>query len=185
MSPPPTSGDGCRIPTHSASASPAAESANASKRENGAGRRPGLLRTSQLRVKLGTMRPPISIDHADDRGDGDAYRRSRPTPTADQPRRARRRCRSSSTPSTPSTRRLRQLRPGDDLAQRHRRQQDAGRRYRWRPPATAPIDADIRIAIRPASHSSARPASGAPQTGSRPVQFGMAVRRKPAMTAAT
>jgi len=30
-----------------------------SKRENGTGRRPGLLRASQLLVKLGTMRPPI------------------------------------------------------------------------------------------------------------------------------
>ena len=31
-----------------------------SKRPNGTGRRPGFSRTSQLRVKLGTMRPPIS-----------------------------------------------------------------------------------------------------------------------------
>jgi hypothetical protein len=31
-----------------------------SKRANGTGRRPGFSRTSQLRVKLGMMRPPIS-----------------------------------------------------------------------------------------------------------------------------
>jgi len=31
-----------------------------SKRLNGAGSRPGFSRTSQLRVKLGVMRPPIS-----------------------------------------------------------------------------------------------------------------------------
>ncbi len=33
----------------------------ASKRPNGTGRRPGFSRASQLRVKLGTMRPPISV----------------------------------------------------------------------------------------------------------------------------
>ena len=32
-----------------------------SKVPNGAGRRPGFSRTSQLRVKLGMMRPPTSM----------------------------------------------------------------------------------------------------------------------------
>ena len=37
--------------------------------------------------------------------------------------------------------------------------------------------------MRPASHSPASAASGAPRSGSRPVQFGIAVRRKPATLA--
>ena len=45
--------------------------------------------------------------------------------------------------------------------------------------------AENKIATRPASHSSASAASGQPLTGSRPVQFGMAVSRKPATVAAT
>ena len=40
-------------------------------------------------------------------------------------------------------------------------------------------------ASRPANHSPNRPASGAPAIGSRPVQLGMAVNRKPAITAPT
>ena len=42
-----------------------------------------------------------------------------------------------------------------------------------------------RIARRPATQSAVSAANGAPQIGSRPVQFGIAVSRKPAMTAAT
>ena len=48
----------------------------------------------------------------------------------------------------------------------------------------APIFAENSIARRPASHSSASAPSGAPVTGRRPVQFGIAVSRKPAITAA-
>ena len=47
----------------------------------------------------------------------------------------------------------------------------------------SPITAENRTAARPASHNSASPASGAPFTGSWPVQFGTAVSRKPAITA--
>ena len=45
--------------------------------------------------------------------------------------------------------------------------------------------ADVNIARRPATQSSASPAKDRPQTGSRPVQFGIAVSRNPAMAAAT
>ena len=45
----------------SASAAAPAAIAAMSKRPSGCGRRPGFMRTSQLRVKLGTMRPPISM----------------------------------------------------------------------------------------------------------------------------
>ena len=48
-----------------------------------------------------------------------------------------------------------------------------------------PMAADQVTAIRPASHTSTRTSSGRPLSGSRPVQLGMAVRRKPVMTAAT
>src|SRR5207237_5445774 len=49
----------------------------------------------------------------------------------------------------------------------------------------AGISIEIRQAIRPSSHSPASVASGAPATGGRPVQFGMAVSRKPAIVAIT
>ena len=47
-----------------------------------------------------------------------------------------------------------------------------------------PILPDARMATRPANHSSASAPSGQPLTGNRPVQFGIAVSRKPAMLAA-
>ena len=43
--------------------------------------------------------------------------------------------------------------------------------------------ADTATATRPANHSATNPASGQPTTGSRPVQFGTAVSKKPAITA--
>ena len=45
------------------------------------------------------------------------------------------------------------------------------------------ISAETRPAIRPSSHKPAKLASGSPLTGSRPVQFGIAVNRKPAIAA--
>ncbi len=45
--------------------------------------------------------------------------------------------------------------------------------------------AEIKQAIRPASHSRARHPSKAPWIGLRPVQFGIAVSMKPAMAAST
>lgn len=47
------------------------------------------------------------------------------------------------------------------------------------------ISAETRQAIRPSIHSPASTASGAPLTGRRPVQFGIAVNRKPATVAIT
>src|SRR5262249_59300518 len=44
--------------------------------------------------------------------------------------------------------------------------------------------AESRTASRPTAHSSKRMASGAPWSGIRPVQLGIAVSRKPATTAA-
>ncbi len=46
-------------------------------------------------------------------------------------------------------------------------------------------NAEKRQAIRPRSHKAARPARGQPRTGRRPVQFGTAVRRNPAIAAIT
>ncbi len=43
--------------------------------------------------------------------------------------------------------------------------------------------AEKRTASRPATHRPNRPASGQPTIGSRPVQFGTAVSRNPAITA--
>ena len=90
----------------------------------------------------------------------------------------------TSTPSTIRTRRLRQFLPAtisraataasaDEKADIDRRRGDAADHSREQNRDTA------------RSHSSASAASGQPLTGSRPVQFGMAVSRKPAMVAAT
>src|SRR6185436_10392421 len=49
--------------------------------------------------------------------------------------------------------------------------------------ACGPSDADSRSATRPASQRPASAARRAPRSGSRPVQFGIAVRRKPATAA--
>ena len=46
----------------------------------------------------------------------------------------------------------------------------------------AAVKLGTSIAARPAHHNKTSPISGAPVTGSRPVQFGTAVNRKPAMT---
>ena len=50
---------------------------------------------------------------------------------------------------------------------------------------TIPIAPVISMATRPTIQSTSRPSSGPPHTGSRPVQFGIAVNRKPATTAGT
>jgi hypothetical protein len=50
--------------------------------------------------------------------------------------------------------------------------------------ATQPISAEKKTASRPANQTRTRANSGNPCTGSRPVQFGIAVRRKPVTTAA-
>jgi hypothetical protein len=49
--------------------------------------------------------------------------------------------------------------------------------------AGAPIQADTRIATRPAIQTKSRARSGVPVTGRRPVQLGTAVSRKPAAIA--
>ena len=49
---------------------------------------------------------------------------------------------------------------------------------------SAPNAVDRNIAMRPASQIAKSAASGKPATGRRPVQLGIAVSRKPAMTAA-
>ncbi len=51
--------------------------------------------------------------------------------------------------------------------------------------ATGPIIPPMNTATRPASQIANSSISGRPRTGSRPVQFGIAVSRKPAMTAPT
>ena len=51
--------------------------------------------------------------------------------------------------------------------------------------AGRPIQADVSTAIRPAAQRAVSAASGQPATGSRPIQFGIAVKRKPAITAPT
>ena len=49
--------------------------------------------------------------------------------------------------------------------------------------AQAPSTAEMATASRPASQSDTSPSKGPPCSGSRPVQFGTAVNRKPAMAA--
>ena len=49
--------------------------------------------------------------------------------------------------------------------------------------AATPMMADVTIAARPEAHNTARANSGTPCKGKRPVQFGMAVNRKPATAA--
>ena len=51
--------------------------------------------------------------------------------------------------------------------------------------ASQPIFADKVMAQRPASQTSTRTARGDPWSGNRPVQFGIAVSRKPVMMAGT
>ena len=80
-----------------------------------------------------------------------------------------------SCPSTSSRRSARGRRPRPAPAGRARRSPRPAARRSTRPPS---------IATRPASQSPASAASGGPESGICPVQFGIAVIRKPASTAA-
>ncbi len=155
----------------------------ASKRANGCGTRPGLTRTIQLWVKLGTMRPPISITSisAAAMRDADAVvGRSAQHDfgvehdvAGDQNRQH---------PEHPQI--TRQFFPA--WISRITTAASVRRNATSIVAATSgPILVDSRIAIRPANQSATSAASGAPFTGNRPVQFGIAVSRKPATVAAT
>ena len=67
---------------------------------------------------------------------------------------------------------------------RLRRQGPAGMARSASATPRAADDSDTATAARPISHSANRPPSGQPTIGNRPVQFGTAVSRNPAMTAA-
>ena len=86
-----------------------------SKRPNGTGRRPGFSRASQLRVKLGTMRPPISvISITTTEAEADAEV-GEPAKCAS---RWKRRCPAASSAISDTTFRLLQIAARDDLARR-------------------------------------------------------------------
>ena len=139
-------------------------------------------RTSQLRVKLGVTRPPITRIISTVA----ASPRRRPAlSAANPPRKAARwnpRLPSTSAPTSTRILRLRQFFPA--MISRASTAASAIRKARSMP-TTHPAGShpDSAIAIRPASHSAASAATGQPTTGIRPVQFGTAVSRKPAITA--
>ena len=144
------------------------------------GSRPGFSRTSQLRVKLGMMRPPISEI--------------------------------SSTTTAMPTRMLIlgcALEVGLEMErhvaeEQHQDQDDdteivpllAGDDFAGAAAATIkrklistsiaasqPVYAENVTQTRPAVHSATRTISGRPRSGSRPVQFGIAVNKNPVITA--
>ena len=136
---------------------------------------------SQLRVKLGMTRPPTTeistITPARPR------RHPRPggaaMPAASS---CIKRSAIARTVTGATIGRLRQFRP----ATISRAITPANATGKARSAATASqtgISAETRPAIRPSSHKPAKLASGSPLTGSRPVQFGIAVNRKPAIAA--
>ncbi|MGY4356519.1 hypothetical protein ACVW0J_003012 [Bradyrhizobium sp. i1.7.7] len=151
-----------------------------SKRPNGTGRRPGLNLTSQLRVKLGMMRPPIS----------EISSTTTPMPTRMLTSAAPSKCASrwkatlpaSSTSTSTTTGRLRQLPPA--MISRVAAATTNARKAASTTSANAqPISADRVTAKRPASHTVSSAPSDVPWIGSRPVQFGIAVNRNPVITA--
>ncbi len=140
-------------------------------------------RASQLRVKLGTIRPPTSAISTTVTPNP----RRQPMPQGSATPAASRCIRRFPTPSSrtaPAIGRLRQLRPAR-ISRRTTTKKIAGKARSTAAAGQAPIQTDPAIAARPASQSSIRPASGAPCNGIRPVQFGIAVSRKPATTAPT
>ena len=148
-----------------------------SRREAAAGSDAALRCASQLRVKLGVTRPPIRAIMVA------ATPSARRSAAAARPGSSGRAC----TPilaranklTRPQTGRLRQLRPA-----RTSRQTTAAKTTRNAESVVAAHSAAgaIIIATRPASQRPVSAISGAPMTGSRPVQLGTAVNRKPAMT---
>ena len=87
-----------------------------------------------------------------------------------------------SAPSIASTMRLRQLRPAT-ISRAIIAVKTAPKARSRTATITAGNAAETATITRPASHSATSPASGQPTIGSRPVQFGTAVIRKPATTA--
>jgi hypothetical protein len=137
---------------------------------------------SQLRVKLGTMRPPtklISISSVamPSRLPSSAVEA---TPSACKwtsklPNRSRLRAASIG--------RLRQFRPAR-ISRATAARKAAGKARSRTAALSVPIFCETSIAIRPSAHNVTSKASGPPCSGIRPVQFGIAVSRNPATTAA-
>ena len=151
-----------------------------SKRANGTGSRPGFSLTSQFRVKLGMIRPPISEISS--------------TTTAMPARMpysaAPLKCASrwnvtfpaSRTRISSTTLRLFHFLPA--MISRAAAVAISNRK----PQSTSiagshPVSAENVTHALPAIHSATRNISGRPRSGSRPVQFGMAVNRNPVITA--
>ena len=168
---------------HAISAAAIRTSAARSSGSNAAGvLAPACRLTSQLRVKLGMIRPPtrlMSISRvampsrlpafaAAAQPSASAWTRALPV---------------SSNRSAASIGRLRQLRPAT-ISRATTRRNASGKARSTAVAAPAPISPPNRVAARPAAHSSASAASGMPCSGSLPVQFGIAVSRKPATVAA-
>ncbi len=143
-----------------------------------AGRRVPPFLTSQFRVKLGTMRPPIRASSI-----AIAPSASRtPRSCGTNPRLAA----WSSALASPNsvimtaTGAFFQLRPATTSRQTAKPSM-TGNEISTTKAATGP--GATAQAMRPASHSVTRPARGQPLSGNRPVQFGIAVSTKPARTA--
>ena len=155
-----------------------------SKRPNGTGSRPGFSRASQLRVKLGTIRPPISVISM--------ITTASPTRVLYVGRAGEMRfemeCdvagREQADQQRPPSGCC-QLRARDDLARRgggDQQQEAAVDRQRGKPADRA--GERHRERARRARRGAAS-ISGLPCSGRRPVQFGIAVSRKPVTTAGT
>ena len=150
---------------------------------NGAGNGPGPRLASQLRVKLGTIRPPISTISMTITA---MPSRQPAAPVSAQPRTSA--CISAlatrNRPSAATIGRLRQFSPVR-ISRRTTPRRTSHSERSIAAASPAPISAETATAILPASQRRTRPPSGAPCSGSRPVQLGMAVSRKPQTAAPT
>jgi hypothetical protein len=153
-----------------------------SKRSKGAGRGPGRCRASQLRVKLGTMRPPIKPTRAITSATAKRVEYSANPLICASIWNAMLPAPNSETIATTGA--LPHFRPA--MISRAAAAASSTRKAASMVQATShPIHADMHTAMRPASQLKTSTASGVPCNGRRPVQFGTAVSRKPPMMAAT
>ena len=155
--------------------------ATASGGPNGAGRAAAPCLTSQLRVKLGASRPPTSVMSAIRAPIAPRRLMSAAAPLRMRPWKAILAANSHATIA--STRRLRQFLPA--TISRPATASTAARKAMSIAAVSAgPGTCGSSIAARPAIQIATSAASGQPATGRRPVQFGIAVNRKPHTTSA-
>jgi hypothetical protein len=137
--------------------------------------------TSQLRVKLGTMRPPI---RAISMATTPIARRRPRAPVSARPIASKwiRLLAPASRTKIPTTGRFFHLAPAT-ISRRTAPAKTTRKATSMTAAAAGPISSEAMTAKRPASHSPQSAARRQPWIGSRPVQLGTAVERKPVIAA--